>query len=485
MLVIKKVNGFIILRDNSSMSNSLTKYQKGSMKEMLYIFVPLMLGNLSSSLMTFSDRIFVSRLGLEHLQGLNNAGIICFTVVFSLSGIAGTAAIFVGRFNGEGNLHKVCAPVWQMIYFALMCSLLTLPTGIFGAEYFLANEVMATGQGYFKWAMSGAFLPVLISAISTFFGGTGDTKKITISTFIANGLNLVLNTFLIFGCPGCFREIGLDWFEGQVIIAPMYGKGAAIATVISQVVQIVILIFFMLKANNRYKYKTHAYVFNPHLFKNCLRIGGLSALTRFLEMVGWIVVTNMLTKYSLQFLNIQAIYINMFIAFSFIVASLRESTAIIISNHIGANSFEVISFSLKAALKIPSICLIVIFIPMLIFNDFTMAFLTGGNNELRNDIIFYQALKYSLPIMMLSIYISTITNGVAFGMFVAGGSMRYVTFVNTIATWCFAVIPIAIIIKYFNIPLKYSIWMYQPYRVFIIIALYFHYLRGKWICKIE
>ena len=127
-----------------------------------------MFSNLSQALMTLADRIFVSRIGLEHLQGLNNAGIICFTVVFSLTGITGTAAIFVGRFNGEGKLHKVSAPVWQMVYFSLMCSVITLPLGLFGANYFLATEVLSTGKGYFQWYMAGAFLPALTTSIAAF-----------------------------------------------------------------------------------------------------------------------------------------------------------------------------------------------------------------------------------------------------------------------------------------------------------------------------
>ena len=139
------------------MNGNLTKYEKGSVKEVLCIFLPLALSYLSQSLMTLCDRIFVARVGLEHLQGLTNAGVMCFTVTFSLSGIAGTAAIFVGRFNGQGQLHKVSAPVWQMIYFALMCSLLTLPLGVFGGEYLLPKEVVEKGAGYFKWSMGELF----------------------------------------------------------------------------------------------------------------------------------------------------------------------------------------------------------------------------------------------------------------------------------------------------------------------------------------
>ena len=44
----------------------------------------------------------------------------------------------------------------------------------------------------------GAFLPVLIAALAAFFAGVGDTKKITISTFIANGLNIIFKWTLDF-----------------------------------------------------------------------------------------------------------------------------------------------------------------------------------------------------------------------------------------------------------------------------------------------
>ena len=467
------------------MNNNLTKYEKGSVKEMLCIFLPLILSYLSQSLMTLCDRIFVSRLGFEHLQGLSNAGVMCFTVVFSLSGIAGTAAIFVGRFNGEGKLYKVCVPVWQMIYFALMCSVITLPIGIFGADYLLPKEVMLTGQGYFQWAMGGAFLPVLITALAAFFAGTGNAKKITISAFVANSINLVLNIILIFGIPGCFKELGLEWFQGyHDILTPMHARGAAIATTISQVLQIAILMIFMLRATNRNKYKTDFYLFDLSLFKKCLRLGSFNAFTRFCELLGWSVISVVLTKCSLEHLNVQALFISMLIAFSSIGMSIRESTTAIISNHIGAKDLLVVRDSLKAAFKVLIMIFIFIATPMVLFADVTLAFLTGGNSELSSDIIFYKVLLASIPVMVLSMFISC-ANAAFFGLFTAGGSVRYIALINTISTWCFAVIPIVFIISNFDMPLKYSIWMYQPYRIFILVALYVGYKKGKWLYNIE
>ena len=164
--------------------------------------------------------------------------------------------------------------------------------------------------------------------------------------------------------------------------------------------------------------------------------------------------------------------------------SIRETTTAIVANRLGAKEFSLVNISLKAALKVLIIVFALISIPMLLFSDITIAFLTGGNSELRDDTFFYSILLNSLWIMVVSTFASCV-NAAVFGVFAAGGNLRYVALVNTFSTWCFAVIPIVFMISKFNIPLKYSIWLYQPYRLFVIGALYVGYKKGKWLFNIE
>ena len=462
------------------MEEALNEFKKGSMKELLAISLPLMLSNLSTSLMSLSDRVFVARLGWEHLQGVSNASSVSYTISFSLAGIAAMAAVFVGRFNGEGRLHKISMPVWQMIYFSLFTSLITLPIGLWGTEYILPEKVIATGQGYFRWAAGSSFLVPLLYALGSFFSGTGDTKTISVSTLVANFLNIVLNTAFIFGFPGCFKEFGLNWFDGPDIIAPMYGEGAAIATIISEVVQILILLYFMLRAENKKKYKTNNYAFNYPLFMSCVRKGLPNTFTRFFELLGWSILSICFTTYSINHMNILAVSINLFIAISFVGSSIRDSIAVIISNQIGAKDYSLINKSVLNAVKLQTLSLLVVFIPMLIFSDISISLLVGGNHEVAANALLYEGLKYSLPVMMLLIFFGNLAN-LFMGVFMAGGDIKLVTIISTVVVWLFAIIPSILAIMYLEVPLKASMLMFLPSRLILIAILYIYYKKNKWI----
>ena len=465
------------------MSN-LTKHASGSLKEAMMVAIPLIVGCLSMSLMTLCDRILVTRAGMDYLIGVLNAGSIHFSFSFAACGIASISAIFVGRFNGAGKYHKVIAPVWQMVYFSLLLSIFFIPVGIFGAELLLPKVAYKNGMGYFQWLFSTAFFSPLISALASFFVGNGDTKQITISVIAANICNVILNCALIFGVPGCFHEFGFNILMDVTIIEPLYGTGAGIATAISGVVQIVVLLCIIFSKKYREKYKVNNYKFNYHIFMNCIKIGFPTSISRFVEMLSWSFLISMFTSYNNIITKILGVSINFFIAFGFIGGSLRDSIATIISNQIGLQDQNQISNSIKSIFILFTIIICCLFIPMLMFPEFSLMLFTGGNAEIFNNKLLYEALSFSFFFILLNIVLSG-TNTILCGVIVAGGDTKFIMYTNPISMMLFAVLPIIVLLKLCNISPHFTMVLFLPYRFIVLGLAIWRYKSKKWLKDIE
>src|SRR5262249_39187441 len=107
--------------------------------------------------------------------------------------------------------------------------------------------------------------------LASFFAGRGKTRVVFLVNVLATVVNCILDWFLIFGHAG-FPRWGV--------------RGAALATVISQVVGAAVLFALLLKRHHRVLYATaSAWRFERALFGRLLRFGIPAGLQVFSEII--------------------------------------------------------------------------------------------------------------------------------------------------------------------------------------------------------
>src|SRR5690348_14296674 len=102
----------------------LTAYSAGSLKELGAITGPLILSFLSMSLMNFCNRYFLGHYSLETLEAATSAMSLAFLFQIPFLRITTIAQVFVARFKGAQQLHKIGEVVWQMIWLSLFSLLI-------------------------------------------------------------------------------------------------------------------------------------------------------------------------------------------------------------------------------------------------------------------------------------------------------------------------------------------------------------------------
>lgn len=135
------------------------------------------------------------------------------------------------------------------------------------------SETLETAVLYYRTNAVGFFFQTCSICITACFRGKGITKIPMFYNITGNGLNVVLNYILIYGKLG---------------FAPMYVKGAAVATVISKIIVFAISVLFFVFHENGFPLRREniSLHLSEHVKHKMLRIGLTSACEQFILQSG-------------------------------------------------------------------------------------------------------------------------------------------------------------------------------------------------------
>ncbi len=211
---------------------------KAFYKMVLMIALPIMLQNGITNFVGLLDNVMVGQLGTEQMSGVAIVNQLIMVFNLCIFGLLSGAAIFSSQFYGQGNQKGVrytfrfkmissivLTAIWMAVFLFGGSALISLYLSEDGTGDILMTH--AAGMSYLHIMMIG-LIPYLISQIyASTLREIGQTVLPMIASSIAVVVNLVGNYILIFGHFG----------------APKLGvEGAAIATVLSRFIEMIIVI---------------------------------------------------------------------------------------------------------------------------------------------------------------------------------------------------------------------------------------------------
>jgi len=228
------------------------KIDKAFYKTLLSLVLPIALQNLINSSLALADTVMVGMLGQNELAGMSLANTPFFVAMLFVFGIQSGGAVLISQYWGKKDIATINRVMGLSIYFAGALSFL------FGtAVFFFPREIMGittnnpqlldvaarygriVAYSYFFNCISSVYLGVQRSM------GNPKVGLAVLCTSMA--LNTFLNWVLIFGKLG----------------APALGvEGAAIATLISRVVELVLVLIYAFVFSGEFKLMPK-YIFKP------------------------------------------------------------------------------------------------------------------------------------------------------------------------------------------------------------------------------
>ncbi len=179
----------------------------GGIREVVLLAHPVVLTQLSQTLMFAVDAAMVGRLGATELGAVGFGGIWIWTTLCFFMGAVSGVQTFVSQEHGAGTSHRTGRWVWHALAGVLPLALagISLFVSTLPAWLALLGPSEALQSNCIAYVHGRAFgLPADLGclAIAAFFRGIGDTKTPLYVTLGANVVNGTLAYGLIFGSFG-------------------------------------------------------------------------------------------------------------------------------------------------------------------------------------------------------------------------------------------------------------------------------------------
>ncbi len=251
----------------------------------------------SYTLMTFTDKWLVSRLGPELVGAQGNGGLAAWVPQSMMYGTLQIINTYVAQNMGAGRRERGAAYVWNGIWLSIIFWLLLQPytlllPGIFALAKVDAQQAELATQ-YGRVLIYGCVLNMATRALSQFFFGTHQARVVMIAGIVANVINLFVAAVLVFGNGPIPEDLGRF---GRVVgaigrwadIAPMGIVGSAWGTVIATFVELAIPLAVFLSPRINAQFGTRrAWRWSwPHI-RDIVRLGWPGGAMFANEMVCW------------------------------------------------------------------------------------------------------------------------------------------------------------------------------------------------------
>lgn len=207
-------------------------------KMALAIIIPVVIQQLILSIAGYTDTLMINAFSKEAYNGVFTANRFMFIMNFFWIGLAAGISVFIAQYFGAKDKKRIIGTIQLALIIGLVLGIASIfLIGFLGPVFvkiFIPGSdqlsLMSLGYGidYIKLMSVGAVIMLLNFMVSTVYRAIGKTKIPMYAGIAGIIVNIILNFVFIFGYLG-FPAMG--------------ASGAALATVISKVVELLILVF--------------------------------------------------------------------------------------------------------------------------------------------------------------------------------------------------------------------------------------------------
>jgi putative MATE family efflux protein len=251
-------------------------------RHLLNFSIPMLVGNMLQSGYSIINMIWVGNIVGEGGLG---ATAVSFPIMFILIGIAAgvsmATAVLVSQYYGAKNYDRMRLVIDNSLYIQIAMSVVLITGGIACSNWLLSlmdtpAEIFSMASSYLKISLVGFIFLYMTFTISSILRGVGDTVTPLMFMGVGVVLNAILDPFLIMGIFP-FPKMGLN--------------GAALASVISQAISLVIGVTYLNRKDHLIAINFRRIRFDKHIAWLIARIGFPSTVQQCLVSVGSAFVT--------------------------------------------------------------------------------------------------------------------------------------------------------------------------------------------------
>ena len=420
----------------STSTSKLDKFIQNPKKALWTLSIPMMLGMSVQAIYMLIDTAFIGKwVGGSALAGLGLVFPPMFIIMGITFGLGSGATTVIAQSIGEKEKAKADNAAEHIILLGIILSILFIGIGIFFGDLIIKyqasnDEVFYHASSYFYTMLYGVFFMVLSIFFRSILSGEGDNllpmKVLGLGTLI----NLILDPPFIY-----FYQI----------------KGAAIATVLSQVSVFIIFTYLMVFKKHTYiTLNLKNFIFDIKIFKKIMRLGVPASLSMVIMSIGLFFYNSILniTEYSVSAIAAYSTAHRIEHLFFIPIISMATSMVTLIGMFYGAKKYNLIDTVYYYCIKIGIVVSLVFGLIFYTSSKFMLSLFTNDNLIINLGYDYFKIFAFAVPFITITMISSRCMQGLGKG---------YPMFIIT----CLRVIIISCslayyFISYLNKPLVYA-----------------------------
>ena len=222
--------------------------------------VPIFLSQLFQQLYNTADALIVSKfLGDNALAAVSASGPLVFLMVSFFAGAATGAGVAISRYFGAGDYDRVSRTIHTTVLLGLFSSIFLTAVGVGFTPTLLRwmetdPQVMADAVSYFRCYFAGIGTVIMYNTFTGIMNALGDSRRPLYYLIVSSLTNIALD----------------------LLFVGVFGWGvwsAAIATIISQAVSVVLCLLHLTKKGTIFQLRWSALRIDGALLREILRYG--------------------------------------------------------------------------------------------------------------------------------------------------------------------------------------------------------------------
>jgi putative MATE family efflux protein len=219
-------------------------------KPLFFLSMPIVITNLFQTAYNLADTFWLGQYSTDALAAISFAFPMVFLLISLGMGISVAGSVLVAQFTGAGEERDAEYAASQTVTFAVIVSFILGIAGYFGVDTFLSlmgasEDVLPMATSYMEVISLGLLFMFGFFVFVALMRGYGDTITPMLVMFGSVVLNIIIDPFLIFG----WTVIENAPLVGTVSFPELGIEGAAIATVFSRALALVVGLAIMFRGN--------------------------------------------------------------------------------------------------------------------------------------------------------------------------------------------------------------------------------------------
>ena len=451
--------------------------------KVMKLATPVILSNISRTMMSFVDVMMVGHLGSKALAATGMGSMVVWTIISFSIGLRTATQTISSRRLGQ-NKYKECGVALRNGILLSFCY--GLPASVFG--YLFTNhiarallndiQVITLAADYISIAFLGVLFSSACFVFQGFYTGIEKTKIHMKVTITSNILNVYLNAGFIYGSVGVesfFNNLNLAFLSHAwtVFNFPALGvKGAAVATVIAS---IFMMLFYFIMLFDK-EIKNIFDVFSSHLNRATLfrqiKLATPQGAQEIFTMSGYVLLYKIVGIIGIIELAATEIVFTILQTSFMPAAGIGQACATLVGKHMGEKKIEKAELSIHESTRLSlfvmgSVGLLFVLTPEIIINLFTS----------EKEVVYFGVIALRLAGFLQ--IIDSIGMTLWFALSGAGNTL-YPSVVESLLVWLYF-LPGS---YYFGVILNYGFiapWLFfGSYLLFFAIAMVWKIKQGDW-----